>query len=126
LNLSLDSKYAQAGLLKPFALEDQPTHQVTKQPDMVGSSQQSNKPLIDLNEDSQNVNSTVDLANNKEPNSEWGRLLAELHDMVSYLITFASIIIIIILEKQQLFGLNGTNLMRFRTNVSGIGDVCLG
>jgi hypothetical protein len=89
--MDVGTKYAKAGLLEPFAQEDQHMHQVTKQPDMIGSSQHSNKPLIDLNKDSQNVNSTVALANNKEPISEWGILLAELHDMVSYLIALASI-----------------------------------
>ncbi|KAF3334291.1 PB1 domain-containing protein [Carex littledalei] len=81
LNLSPENKYAGAGLLEPIALADQRMHCVVKQPDTVGSSQQSNKPLIDLNEDGPNVNSTVDLGDTKEAVSEWGRLLSELHDM---------------------------------------------
>lgn len=92
LNLSPEIKYAGAGLLEPIALADQRMHCVVKQPDTVDSSQQSNKPLIDLNEGGPNVDSTVDLGDTKEAVSEWGRLLSELHDMVSYLIALASIV----------------------------------
>ncbi|XP_078158370.1 protein JOKA2-like isoform X2 [Carex rostrata] len=81
LNLSPENKYAGAELLEPIALADQHMYCVVKQPDTVGSYQQSNKPLIDLNEDGPNVNSTVDLGDTKEAVSEWGRLLSELRDM---------------------------------------------
>lgn len=116
-DLPPDSKYAQTGLLEPFALADQPTHQVylTKQPDMIGTSQKSNKPLIDLNEDSQSVNSTVDLRNYKEPVFEWDGLLAELHDMVSLLL----LLFYHHIRKATLylFGLNSTSLIIFGTKV---------